>query len=43
MSLDGAIPREEIIQAFKGKREHPKNVSKKHKMVQNDSDIEILD
>jgi hypothetical protein len=43
MSLDGAIPQEEIIQAFKGKCEHPKNASKKQKMVQNDLDIEVLD
>ena len=43
MSLDGAIPQEEIIQAFKGKCERPKKASKKQKMVQNDLNIEVLD
>jgi hypothetical protein len=31
MSLDGAVPQEEIIDVFKGKRDRSKNLKKKQK------------
>jgi hypothetical protein len=43
MSLDGAIPREDIIQTFKSKRNRTKHSSKKQRCAQDDLDIEAVD
>jgi hypothetical protein len=42
MSLDSAIPQEEIIDVFKGKRDRSKNLKKKQKVTKDDSDIELV-
>jgi hypothetical protein len=43
MSLDGAIPREDIIQTFKSKHDRTKHTSKKQKSAQNGLDIEVVE
>ena len=39
-TLEGAIPKDEIVQLFKGKNKHPK---KKQRVTEAESDVEIVD